>query len=73
MKNNSVSQILGFWFGNLGKKTLTDITIPLARDNLPGLISNLTSNSTNKLRKAAARAGKRFLNEDMNYVIKNIK
>ena len=24
---------------NLGKKVITDLTIPLARDNLPGLIS----------------------------------
>ena len=25
--------------GNLGKKVITDLTIPLARDNLPGLVS----------------------------------
>ena len=31
----------GSWLGNLGKKALTDITIPLAGDNLPGLVSNL--------------------------------
>ena len=37
----------GFWFGNLGKKALTDIAIPLARDNIPGLVSNLTSNQLN--------------------------
>ena len=30
------------WLGNLGKKVLTNISIPLARDNLPGLVSNLT-------------------------------
>ena len=30
----------GSWFGNLGKKALTD--------NLPGLVSNLTSNIINK-------------------------
>ena len=29
------------WLGNLGKKTLTNIFIPLARDNLPRLVSNL--------------------------------
>ena len=32
----------GSWFGNLGKKALTNIAVPLARDNLPGLVSNLT-------------------------------
>ena len=35
------------WLGNLGKKTLTNIAIPLARDSLPGLVSNLTLNATN--------------------------
>ena len=32
------------WLGDLGKKALRNIAIPLARDNLPGLVSNLTSN-----------------------------
>ena len=32
------------WLGNLGKKILANIAIPWARDNLPGLVSNLTSN-----------------------------
>ena len=32
----------GSWLGNLGKKALTNIATPLARDNLPGLVSNLT-------------------------------
>ena len=36
------------WLGNLGKKVLTNIAIPLARDNLRGLVSNLTSNAINK-------------------------
>ena len=31
----------GSWLSNLGKKALTDIAIPLAGDNLPGLVSNL--------------------------------
>ena len=37
---------------NLGIKALTNITIPLARDNLPGLVSNLASNAINKLQKS---------------------
>ena len=39
---------LGSWLGNLGKKELASIAIPLGRDKLPGLVSNLTSNVTNK-------------------------
>ena len=38
----------GSWLGNLGKEALTNINIPLARDNLPGLVSNLASNIINK-------------------------
>ena len=56
--------------------------ISLARDNLPGLVSNLTSNAINKFertinRKGAVREGKRFTlfisNEDMDDIIKIIK
>ena len=35
---------LGSWLGNLGIKSLTNIAIPLARDSLPELVSNLASN-----------------------------
>ena len=38
----------GSWLSNLGKKALTDLAIPLARENLPRLVSNLASNSINK-------------------------
>ena len=34
----------GSWLANLGKKALTNTATPLARDNLPGLLNNLTSN-----------------------------
>ena len=56
------------------KKVLTNV-IPLVRDNLPGLVSNLTSSAINKFDRkisgrGAVRAGKRFTlfisNEDMN-------
>ena len=72
----------GSWLGNLGKKALTNIAIPLARDNLLGLVSNLTSRAIDKFDrkisgKGAVRAGKGFTlfisNEDMNYIIKIIK
>ena len=53
------------WLANLGKKALTNIAIPLARDNLPRLVSNLTSNGINKFErkisgKGAVRAEKGF-------------
>ena len=72
----------GSWLGNLGKKALINIAIPLARDNLPGLVSNLTSNAINKFErkingKGTVRAEKEFtlfiLKEDMNDVIKIVK
>ena len=73
---------IGSWLTNLGKKTLTNIAILLARDNLPGLVSNLTSNTITKFErkiseKGAVRAGKGFTsfitNEDMNDIINIIK
>ena len=68
--------------GNLGRKALANIPIHLAKDNLPGLVSNLTSSAINKLdrkisRKVAVRVGKKltlFLsNEDMKDIIETIK
>ena len=55
----------GSWLANLGKKALTNVAIPLARDNLPGLVNNLISNAINKFErkiggKRAVRAGKEF-------------
>ena len=61
---------------------MTNIAIPLARDNLPGLVSNLTPSAINKFErkisgKGAFRAGKGFTlfisDEDMNDIIKIIK
>ena len=37
--------------GNLGRKALANIAIHLAKDNLPGLVSNLTSSAINKLER----------------------
>ena len=34
-----------YWLDDLEKKGPTNVAIPLARDNLPGLVSNLTSNA----------------------------
>ena len=60
--------------GNLGKKVITDLAVPLARENLLGLVSNLVSSAINKFErklrgKGAVRAGKGF----MNYIINIIK
>ena len=41
----------GSWLGNLGKKALANIAISLVRDNLPGLVSNLTSNDNKWISK----------------------
>ena len=70
----------------LGKKEITDLAIPLARENLPGLISNLASNATlnviDKFRRKISEkrpviAEKGFtlfiLNEDINDIIRIIK
>ena len=75
-----ISKIIqsGSSLANLCKKALTNIAIPLARDNLPGLVSNLISNAINKFQrkvsgKRAVRAGKGFTlfisNKDMNDII----
>ena len=55
----------GSWLANLGKKAPTNVAISLARDKLPGLVSNLTSNAINKFErkiggKGAVRAEKGF-------------
>ena len=76
---------MDIWFlrlSNLGKKALTNIAIPLDRDNIPGLVINLTSNAKNKFeRKVSAKGavwvGKGFTlfisNEDMNDIVRIIK
>ena len=47
----------GSWLGNLGKKALANITMALARDHLPGLVSNLTSNAINKFGRKISGKG----------------
>ena len=44
-------KFFGSWIGNLGKKALANIAIPLARDNLRGLVTNLASNAINKFER----------------------
>ena len=72
----------GYSLANWGRKALTNVGIPLARDNLPGLVSNLTLSAMNKFdrkisRKGAGTARKGFAlfisNEDMDDIIKIVK
>ena len=72
----------GSWLANLEKQTLTNVTLPLARDSLSGLVSNLTSSAINKFDKkisgkGAVRAGQGFTlfisKEDINDIIEFIK
>ena len=44
-------QSFGCWSGNVGKRERKTISISLARDNLHRLVSNVTSNAINKLKK----------------------
>ena len=44
-KKNQSGGSFGSSLGNLWKETLTNIAILSARDNLPGLVSNLTCNN----------------------------
>ena len=75
-------ETFGSSFGNLEKKPLTNIAIPLARDSLPALKSNLTLNGINKFEriisgKGVVRARKGFtlfiLNEDVDDIANIIK
>ena len=51
ISKNQSGGSFGSWLGNLGKQVLAEIPIPLARDNLPGLVSNLASNAIKKFEK----------------------
>ena len=68
--------------GNLGKKVTADFSVPLARDNLPGLVTSLASNTVDKLErkingKGAVRTKTGFTlfisKQDMNDTTKIIK
>ena len=80
--SKSIRLIFWFWLGNLRKKAPTNVAIPLARHNLPGLAKSLTSNAINKFErkmseKGVIRARKGFTlfisNEDINNIIETIK
>ena len=43
------------WLANLGRKALTNVAIPVARDNLHGLVTNLTLSTINKSDRKISR------------------
>ena len=50
-KISKIIQLVGPFcslLANSGKEPITNVAIPLARNNLPGLVSNLTSSAINK-------------------------
>ena len=64
-KINQLGGSLDSYLGSLGKTSLTNIAIPLARGNLLWLVGNLTSNAINKFEskisgKSAVRLRKGF-------------
>ena len=69
LSKTQISKISGGSFGSslgkLGKKQLTNIAIPLVRDNLPALVSNLTLNATSKSKKKK-RSGKGAVSKTWN-------
>ena len=44
-------EFCGSWLASLRRKVLTNVAIPLARDNLPGLVGNLTLNTISKFKR----------------------
>ena len=58
----------GSWLGNLENEAQTNIAIPLARENLPGLASNLTSNAMNKFERKIRGKGPVEPEKDLLYL-----
>ena len=72
----------GSWLEHFGKKALTNVATRFPRDNLPGLLSNIASNTIDKFErkiceKGAVRTGKGLTlfisNENIHYIIEIIK
>ena len=55
----------GSWFGNLGKKALTNVAILFTRDNLPGLVSNIASHAINKFKRKISEKGAFFIKNEL--------
>ena len=48
--------------GNIGKNVITDLAIPLAGDNVPGLVSNLASNANSNV---IDKLGKKLMEKEL--------
>ena len=64
-KISQLGRLLGKILGNLGKKVLLDLAVPLAKDVLPKLVAKTTYSLIYKLERSASRkdvviAGKGF-------------
>ena len=59
---------VGSWLANFGKKALTNVAITLARDNLLGLVSNLSSNAMNRLERKITWKGASEQEKDLIYL-----
>ena len=63
LSKTQVSEIIqsgvsfGSWLGNSGKKALVNLAISLARDNLPGVVSNLASKTINRFERKISGKG----------------
>ena len=60
----------GSRLSNLGKKAPTNIAIRLARDDLPGLVSNFTSNAINKFERKISGKGSLKEEKDLLYLFR---
>ena len=61
---------VGSWLANLEKKHQKNDTLPLARDNFPRLISNLTSNAINKFERKIGGEGAAKQEKDLLYLFR---
>ena len=75
LSNAQISKItqsggsFGSWLANLGKKVLTNTATPLARDNLIGLLNNLTSNVIIKFERKKMKKVLSEQEKDLLYLI----
>ena len=57
--------------GNLRKKAIKNIAIPLARNNLPGLVRKLVSNTKNKFERKVSGKGTGKIGKGFTFFISN--
>ena len=70
-KITQTCQFFFSWLANLGRKVLTNVAVPLARDNLLGLVSSLTSSIINNFHRKIS--GKGAVRAENNLLLFQIK